>query len=118
MEGVSLISNENDWLNHSAMHCQKCLEPMGLWYQNGIAIFYPFWAILDEDGESVYRCNACQGNTEDELTGNRWSSEHAMYVRYHGLSEQQATHVMNQETYAERDFLCNDYIQYNAETNQ
>lgn len=50
----------------------------------------------------------------DKLTGNKWASERLMYVRYHGLSKQQATEVMGLSTYAERDALCDAFVRKNA----
>jgi hypothetical protein len=50
---------------------------------------------------------------KDPLTGGTWATERLMYVRYHGLSNRQATNVMLCTTYAERDALCAKYQQQN-----
>ena len=41
----------------------------------------------------------------DPVTGNDYAREHAMYVRYHGLSDADATRVMSASTYGERDAI-------------
>lgn len=39
----------------------------------------------------------------DKLTGNSWESERNMYVRYHGLTTEQAEALLECDTYADRD---------------
>lgn len=46
----------------------------------------------------------------DPLTGNNYQSEKTMYIRYHGLTEDQADLVMSATTYIERDEIFNNII--------
>jgi len=39
----------------------------------------------------------------DELTGATYEKELTMYIRYHGLSHDEATRVMSKTTHTERD---------------
>lgn len=39
----------------------------------------------------------------DPLTGNDYESEKRMYMRYHGLSEQDAIEALKAQTHKERD---------------
>lgn len=41
----------------------------------------------------------------DKLTGNSVESEVRMYIRYHGLTEQEARLLLTKQSYAERDEL-------------
>lgn len=41
----------------------------------------------------------------DELTGNKYGRELEMYMRYHGLSLEQAAMLLETQTYKERDAL-------------
>lgn len=46
----------------------------------------------------------------DTLTGNTYEGELNMYMRYHGLTLEQATLVMSAQTFKERDKIFNDII--------
>lgn len=46
----------------------------------------------------------------DPLTGNKYQSEKMMYIRYHGLTEDQADLVMSATTYIDRDEIFNNII--------
>lgn len=47
----------------------------------------------------------------DPLTGSTIEKEIAMYVRYHGLTEEQARSVLMAQTHSERDALTDKYRQ-------
>lgn len=47
---------------------------------------------------------------KDELSGNSYHSEKAMYMRYHGLTEDQADLVMSAQSHNERDQIFNSIL--------
>lgn len=47
---------------------------------------------------------------KDNLTGNSYFSELTMYMRYHGLTEDQARKVLERQTHAARDAEFNEQL--------
>ncbi len=50
-------------------------------------------------------------NTIDPVTGGSYEREFSMYVNFHGLTHEEATLVMKEQTHSSRDKVFGDIVQ-------
>lgn len=81
----------------------------------GLTVLYFKKSLLKSQNRELVSKNSFKGEKMnkriDEVTGNDYMKEKEMYIRFHGLTEDEADLVMEARTYIERDTVFSDIIQ-------